>query len=305
LATDNLLKIIEEDGTDILCIQEPYTIGNKIVGLPRSYKVFASGEGRKRAAIVINNKQIDTILITQLSDEDAVVLEMKVDNVTLIIASMYFDINRPIDIDLQKMEATLTHAKGVGIIFAIDSNSRSTSWHDVLTNKRGRILEEFLLCKQLHIVNEESCCTTFRTSRGASNIDLTVLNNQALDVISDWGIYDQESCSDHSILKYGLGNVTFRPTGFNSGGVWYKVTQRDIEKFQVNFIQIMEQHLRGTSNGVGVADELDGTLCRRVTAAPNMEVVVEELHDVLQSACRSSFRLLRTTKKPLLHKSVP
>jgi exonuclease III len=116
LATDNLLKIIEEEGTDILCIQEPCTIGNKIVGLPRSYKVFASGEGRKRAAIVINNKQIDTILITQLSDEDTVVLETKVDNVRLIIASMYFDINRPIDIDLQKMEAMLAHAKGVGII---------------------------------------------------------------------------------------------------------------------------------------------------------------------------------------------
>jgi hypothetical protein len=87
--------------------------------------------------------------------------------------------------------------------------------------------------------------------------------------------------------------------------VRYKVTQRDIEKFQVNFIQIMEQHLCGTSNAVGGAEELDGTLCRRVGAAPNMEVVVEELHDVLELACRSSFRLLRTTKKALPHESVP
>lgn len=56
-ATENLLKITDEEGTDIFCIQEPYSIGNKIVGLPRSYAVFVSGEGRKRAAIVINNKQ--------------------------------------------------------------------------------------------------------------------------------------------------------------------------------------------------------------------------------------------------------
>jgi hypothetical protein len=56
---------------------------------------------------------------------------------SFIIANLYFDINRPIVIDLQKMEATLTHAKGVGIIFAIDRNSGSTTWHDVLTNKRG------------------------------------------------------------------------------------------------------------------------------------------------------------------------
>jgi hypothetical protein len=53
LATDNLLKITEEEGTDILCIQEPYKIWNKIVGLSKTYKIFASGEGRNRVAIVL------------------------------------------------------------------------------------------------------------------------------------------------------------------------------------------------------------------------------------------------------------
>ena len=116
-------------------------------------------------------------------------MEARVDSVTFIIASIYFDITRPIDIDLQKMQAILTHAEGVGIIFAIDNNARSTSWHDVLTNRKGKTLEEFILSRQLHIANEESCCTTFRTCRGASNIDLTVINNQAID-ISDWAVYD-------------------------------------------------------------------------------------------------------------------
>ena len=31
VATDNLVKIIVEDGTDILFLQEPYTIRNKIM----------------------------------------------------------------------------------------------------------------------------------------------------------------------------------------------------------------------------------------------------------------------------------
>ena len=96
LATENLVKIIEEEGSDILCIQETYTIGEKNVGLPRTYTDNATGKGRKRAAIVINNKQIDTILITQISDEDVVVLETRFDIVTFIIASMYIDITRPI-----------------------------------------------------------------------------------------------------------------------------------------------------------------------------------------------------------------
>ena len=39
-ATDNLTKIINEEGNDIVCIQEPHSIGNKVVGLPQSYTVF-------------------------------------------------------------------------------------------------------------------------------------------------------------------------------------------------------------------------------------------------------------------------
>jgi len=269
----------------------------------RYYKVFASGEGRKRAAIVINNRKIDTLLINQLSDENAIVLETKVDNTRIIIASLYFDINRPLDTDMQKIEATLAHAKGAGVIIAMDSNSRSTSWHDVLTDRRGKILEEFLMSKQLHIMNEESCYTTFRSSRGASNIDIRVANNQALDIVREWVISDQESCSDHSILKYVLGNGTSRWTGVNTG-VRYKVTKKDSEKFQVNLLQLMEQRFCGSNSEVGETEELDETLSLRVGKAPNMETIVE-LHDVLVSACNSSFKILRTTKKASTYKSVP
>jgi len=56
LATDNLLKITDEENTDILFIQEPYTIRGKIDGLSKKIKIFTS-EGKHRAAIVVK-KQI-------------------------------------------------------------------------------------------------------------------------------------------------------------------------------------------------------------------------------------------------------
>jgi len=46
VATSNLLKIVDEDGTDVVCIQEPYVILNKIAGIPRKHKIYATGEGR-------------------------------------------------------------------------------------------------------------------------------------------------------------------------------------------------------------------------------------------------------------------
>ena len=95
---------------------------------------------------------IDSILIRQLSDEDAVVTEVVYNKLKIIIGSMYFDVNRQIEYDLNKIEAIMQHAKGTGTILAIDSNARSTTWHDHITNHRGRILEEFLVSVKLHIL---------------------------------------------------------------------------------------------------------------------------------------------------------
>jgi hypothetical protein len=65
-------------------------------------KIYASGEGRHQAAIVVTNNQIHSLLLRQLSDEDTVVLEVVSGKAKTIIASMYFDINRQIEGDLKK-----------------------------------------------------------------------------------------------------------------------------------------------------------------------------------------------------------
>jgi hypothetical protein len=210
---------------------------------------------------------------------------------------MYFDMTRPLETDMQKLEATLAHVKRAGVIIAMDSNCRSTSWHNVITNRRGKILEEFLMSKQFHIINEESCYTTFRNSRGASKIDPTVTNNQALDVVRERVISDHGSCSDHSILLYVLVNGTFRWTGVNTEGVRYKFTKKDSEKFQVNLLQLIQQRFCGSNKEVGETEELDKTLRLRVGKSPNMEKIVEELHDVLASACSISFKNFTDNKE--------
>jgi len=66
LATDKIIKIIEEVNIDILCIQDPYEIRNKIAGMPSRLNIYTAGKGKHRAAIVANNNQQDIILIKQL-----------------------------------------------------------------------------------------------------------------------------------------------------------------------------------------------------------------------------------------------
>jgi alkylated DNA nucleotide flippase Atl1 len=120
-------------------------------------------------------------------------LEVIIGDVKIILACIYFDINREIKIELVKIEAILLHAKWVGVLMAVYSNSKSVSWNDTLTNGRGRILEEFLMSKQLHILKEESVYTTFRSRRGTSNIDTTVISNQLLNRVVELENSKQES----------------------------------------------------------------------------------------------------------------
>jgi hypothetical protein len=126
-------------------------------------------------------------------------------------ASIYLDHNDPIENNINTIEKILKFTKGAKLIIAIDSNSRSRTWYDVLTNSRGKGLEEFFACKQLHIINEDNTKTTFHSSRGSSNFDLTVVNNQMLADIKEWEILEEESCSDHTI-KFNLNFTTKKRT---------------------------------------------------------------------------------------------
>jgi len=53
------------------------------------------------------------------------------------------------------------YTKGNGLIIAVDSNARSKMWHDTVTNQRGKILEEFIICNDLYVLNETTETPTF------------------------------------------------------------------------------------------------------------------------------------------------
>jgi hypothetical protein len=75
---------------------------------------------------------------------------------------MYFDRQKPIEQDLTKVNTISQHAKREGEIIAMASNARSTSWHDT-TNNRGKRLEDYIISKQLHIMNEPSTKPPLKT----------------------------------------------------------------------------------------------------------------------------------------------
>jgi hypothetical protein len=61
--TDSIMKLIEQDNSDIVFIQEPYLYQNRMAGLTKSHRKYISHVDKSRAAIIITNNKIDTVLI--------------------------------------------------------------------------------------------------------------------------------------------------------------------------------------------------------------------------------------------------
>jgi dihydroxyacetone kinase-like predicted kinase len=133
-ATDNLMKKIYDEEPDIILIQEPYEYQSRITGIDKKYRIFTAGTGKHRAAIIIINNNIDAILITKVSDEDTVLVEITQEKWKLLAASMYFDIEDQIENNFTKMDEIARYAKGGRLLIAADTDSRSKTWHDNKTN---------------------------------------------------------------------------------------------------------------------------------------------------------------------------
>jgi hypothetical protein len=142
IVTNNITKLIEQDNSDIIFINEPFLYQNKMAVLTKSHQNYISQEDKSWAAILITNNKIDAVLVTQLSNPDSVILELRYNNTRFFAASMYFTIMKETERELDKIDQITGFTKGNGLVIAIDSNSRSTAWQNIQTNKRGKIIEE-------------------------------------------------------------------------------------------------------------------------------------------------------------------
>ena len=67
---------------------------------------------------------------------------------------------------MQTIEQIIEFAKSKKLIMVVDSNSRSTIWHDTTPNNRGKMMEDFIASRQLSIINQDNPRRTFQSTRG-------------------------------------------------------------------------------------------------------------------------------------------
>jgi hypothetical protein len=104
------------------------------------------------------------------------VAEISYRNTKFYGISLYFDITEDIEINIRKTEQILNYLKGQGLLITADSNAKSKTWYDTITNQQGKVLEDFFTTSNLYIVNDRSELM-FETTRGSFYVDLTIVNN--------------------------------------------------------------------------------------------------------------------------------
>jgi hypothetical protein len=95
--------------------------------ITKGYRTFSNGEGKHRAAIIVQENTIDALLITQMSDKDAVLLEINKGKSSFYAASIYVNIDDQIAHNFKTVDRILQSTKGKNLVLAIDSNSRATT----------------------------------------------------------------------------------------------------------------------------------------------------------------------------------
>ena len=180
----------------------------------------------------------------------------------------------------------------------IDSNARSKTWHDVITNKRGRLLEEFVIEIRLHIINEKSRLTTFESNRGSSNVDLTLTDNKLVTLVKEWQCSEQESFSDHRIITFQIEAHRGATRKYIHHGIKYVTSEEGYKKFETNFIAEIRQNFELAGSG-----SLDDDLCTAIALDKDIELTTEKYQGSMDAACRKSFRTRKGWEETIEHKS--
>jgi len=113
----------------------------------------------------------------------------------------------------------------------VDSKSRSTIWNDKITNPREKQLEASVASHHLHIIKEENEKKTFQSTRGKSNIDLTITNKQILTDVKNWDISEEESASDDNIVKFSINLDKNTTHGKHISEPRYRIKEHQLTKF--------------------------------------------------------------------------
>ena len=142
-------------------------------------------------------------------------------------------------------------------------------------------MEEFIISKNLYIMNEETEWTTFHNARCKSNIGLIIANRQILHDLTNSEICEEDSGSDYRIIKFCIGQHRNQDR-HHKYGIRYEINEKTLSRFERNLIvSVATKFQKGKITDLA---SLDNELATQTKEIRDIEKAVHKLQEAISMA---------------------
>lgn len=197
---------------DIIAVQEPYSYNNRY-GFNGRRILKQSVREQKPLAVTVVKSNVSTIHLPESTNWLVSTKITPLSSVnSFILLNLYLSPSCDILKRLVYVHSILQQYRDTSIVLCGDFNCRSKKFGDVKSNRRGRMLEEFVMNNGLTLINNSSSAT-FVSTTGTSLIDLMFVNIPAFKelTIENWKLHSSFlTTSDHCLIycEIALSSIT-------------------------------------------------------------------------------------------------
>ncbi|XP_049309004.1 uncharacterized protein LOC125777721 [Bactrocera dorsalis] len=189
-----------------LLIQEPWIHKGEVKGLKTEANkvIWDLSSERPRTCIVVRSN-IDFFCISEFLTQDLVAVQARdSEGKDFVLASAYFP-GEAATAPAEAVERLVEHCRlhKLPLIIGCDANAHHTEWGSTDCNARGESLLEYLVGRNLAVENV-GCEPTFVTISRREVLDITLSNEPATGMVSQWRVSTEPSLSDHRIVRFVL-----------------------------------------------------------------------------------------------------
>lgn len=208
-ATYTYCRDLTKEHTDVSFILEPWIRGIKIHGFGQLHnRLFYSRTGGKPRAAIHVSPNLNAMILNQFSDADVVsvrICRKSDEGGDFVVVSAYMPYGSAVPPPGPSIEKIVNFCKKerIPLIIGTDSNAHHIIWGSTDVNERGEELVQYLLTTDLMVLNKGSK-PTFVNAIREKRLDVTLASSVISDQIHSWRVTDEETFSDHKLIKFYL-----------------------------------------------------------------------------------------------------
>lgn len=290
-ATSELYALFKSKHLDFLLLQEPYAIKPgplnsrttpwETPGFGLQTQIACVRSERPGAAIVLCNPAYKMLFIPQLSSSHCAVAQILTPETSFYVVSHYFQPKISLEEHLTHLEKALLALHGEQVLVGLDANARSMLWGSGETNRRGEKLEKLIKSLQLNVENTPGEPSTYYSTRGESNIDVT-LTTKVTKIVKEWRVRpDWIPSSDHRAIDIRLRDETLINAVEAAGPLRFNIKKADWETF--------ESQIKARTKS-----ELS---TMKLESSQDVESMAESLGKIIITSCEKSMRRKKRFRK--------